>query len=304
MDEKGKRRNSWPDLKRDTWKRVFLAVVLVILPIWPPHGYAAVFLIREPVLTGVSGDSDNDGNIDLRDYATVASSWLQTTNDRLGLEGAGKDGDLDRSGMVDFADLRRIAENWLYDETELMGIVLATDYPWMYQNLRNTTASGLTANVSVAYDPLGNRSYTREWEFVLAPDLGAEPYTLDGGGPYDAFWTFAAPSCDRPEALSVSGGVFKVRVTVIGNDYANIGTAESEFAVALLGDVNNDGIVDVADRSITNTFWRTGSAATFTLRDCDLNCDGTVDVADRSIVNAIWHGTLCAGGPANPCPMR
>jgi hypothetical protein len=90
----------------------------------------------------------------------------------------------------------------------------------------------------------------------------------------------------------------------MGNDYGNTGTAEQEFGIALLGDANNDGTVDVADRSIINAFWRAGSAGKFTLRDCDLNCDGIVDVADRSIANAVWRGALCQNKVSSPCPFR
>ena len=93
-------------------------------------------------------------------------------------------------------------------------------------------------------------------------------------------------------------------MTITGDDYGNTAVAEAEFGISLLGDVNNDGVVDVADRSITNAFWKTGSAGAFTLRDCDVNCDGVVDVADRSITNAIWRGTLGQNSVSNPCPLR
>jgi hypothetical protein len=36
-------------------------------------------------------------------------------------------------------------------------------------------------------------------------------------------------------------------------------SVEAEFGIALLGDTNNDGVVNVADRSIANAFWRTGA---------------------------------------------
>jgi hypothetical protein len=62
--------------------------------------------------------------------------------------------------------------------------------------------------------------------------------------------------------------------------------------------------VNIADRSITNAFWRNGSAGSFTLRDCDLNCDGIVNVADRSIANSIWRGTIGSNSVGSPCPLR
>jgi hypothetical protein len=65
--------------------------------------------------------------------------------------------------------------------------------------------------------------------------------------------------------------VFTVRVTVTGDDYDNTGQAEAEFGIALLGDTNNDGVVNVAD---------------------------------RSIANAIWRGILGQNSVSNPCPLR
>ncbi len=93
-------------------------------------------------------------------------------------------------------------------------------------------------------------------------------------------------------------------MTVTGLDHGNTGIAEADFGIAMLGDVNNDGVVNVADRGIINAFWRTGAAGSFTSRDCDLNCDGAVNVADRSVANAIWRGTLGQSSVNSPCPLR
>jgi len=87
---------------------------------------------------------------------------------------------------------------------------------------------------------------------------------------------------------------------------------EAEFGIALLGDVNNDGVVELMDRAIVNGFWRTlrlrsgqaGSAGPFSSRDCDLNCDGDVELIDRVIANAIWRGALGQDWVSEPCPMR
>jgi hypothetical protein len=174
----------------------------------------------------------------------------------------------------------------------------------MYQNLPGAAGSYLVANAAINDDPLSNSSYSYQWGFILPSDVNLEPYIISGGGAGDNFLSFAARSCNETEGLSESGKVFKVIVTVIGNDHGNIGTVEKEFGIALLGDVNNDCIVDVADRSIINAFWKTGSAGKFTLHDCDLNRDGVVDVVDRSIANAVWQGTLCRNNVFSPCPLR
>ncbi|UCF44158.1 MAG: hypothetical protein JSV99_04365 [Planctomycetota bacterium] len=178
------------------------------------------------------------------------------------------------------------------------------DELWMYQNLPGQTGSFLTVSALSIGDPNCNSSYSYAWEIVLPGDVSLAPVTVAGGGAGDAYWTFAARGCDEPGGLSDSGQTFTVRVTVTGDDYGNSGVAEAEFGIALLGDINNDGVVNVADRSIVNAFWRTGAAGPYTLRDCDVNCDGVVNVADRSIANAIWRGILGQNSVSSPCPLR
>ena len=190
------------------------------------------------------------------------------------------------------------------DETVSLSIDLNMDEQWMYQSLPGQINSDLTAGVSITDDPEGNSSYSYEWEIILPGDVNLAPVTVDGGGAGDVYWTFAALGCDEPAGLSDSGQAFTVRVTITGDDYGNKEQAEMEFGIALLGDINNDGVVNVADRSIANAFWRTGSAGAYTLRDCDVNCDGAVNVADRSIVNVIWRGILGQNSVSAPCPLR
>ena len=186
-----------------------------------------------------------------------------------------------------------------------ISVDLVLDRTWMYQNLPGgQTGSNLTADVSIVDDPSSNSSYTYQWEIILPSDVTVEPSTVSGAGTGDPYWTFAAPNCNESAGISDSGQTFTVKVTVIGDNFGNVGSAQMEFAIALLGDVDNNGIVDVGDRSITNAFWRNGSAGSFTLRDCDVDCNGTVDVGDRSITNAIWRGTLGSNSITNPCSLR
>jgi len=189
-----------------------------------------------------------------------------------------------------------------------ISVDLALDHQWMYQNVQTSTStstdSRLTAGVSITDDPSANSSYTYQWDIILPSDVTTAPSTFSGGGTGDLSWTFVAPGCDEPTGISDLGETFQVKVTVTGNDYGNTGSAQLQFGIALLGDVNNDRVVDVADRGITNAFWRTGSAGPFTLADCDVNCDGLIDVADRSITNAIWRGLLGSNSITNSCPLR
>ncbi len=189
-------------------------------------------------------------------------------------------------------------------KSESISLNLNLNHQWMYQNLPDNNDSNSTASVSITDDPKGNSSYTYAWEFILPSDVNSPPTIIVGGQAGDAFCSFAALCCQDPNGLSDSGQPLTVKVTVIGNDYGNTGTAEAQFGIALLGDVDNDSYVDVADRSIINVFWRKGSAGSFTFRDCDLDCDGFVDVADRSIANAIWRGNLGQRSVSVKCPFR
>jgi hypothetical protein len=175
---------------------------------------------------------------------------------------------------------------------------------WMYQNLANQTASRISAEIISIDDPFGNSGYERYWSFRLPDDVSAGLLTVSGGGRNDLEGTFAAPSCDDSNGLSDSGQVFDVVVEVVGRDHGNYGIAEGQFAIALLGDVNNDGTVNIVDRAIVNAFWRTGAAGAFSLRDCDLNADGVVNVVDRSIANAIFRGNLGQNEVSEPCAFR
>ncbi len=181
---------------------------------------------------------------------------------------------------------------------------LELDNSWMYQSMPGQSNSDLTVGVSVTDDPMGNSSYSYAWEIILPEDVSLAPTTAAGGGAGDASWTLAARACDEPGGLSDSGQTFKVRVRITGDDYGNTGVAEGQFGIALLGDVNNDAIINVADRSIANAFWRLGSVGTYTLRDCDVNSDGIINVADRSIANAVWRGLLGQNSVTTPCPLR
>ena len=189
------------------------------------------------------------------------------------------------------------------DELQLH-VVLDLDGLWMYQNLPNSTNSSLAAAVSIAYDPLNNSSYTYDWEFALPDDVTVPPVITGGGGETEAFCTFAARNCNEPDGLSDSGQPFTVRVTVTGDDHDNTATADMQFGIALLGDVNNDKVVNVTDRSIINAFWRTGGAVPFSFTDCNINFDSAVNVVDRSIANVVWRGVLGQSSVSSPCPYR
>jgi hypothetical protein len=176
---------------------------------------------------------------------------------------------------------------------------------WMYQNLPNNTNSYIMAGITDFDDPQGNENYTYSLEIVLPSDVNVAPTKIEEGDDY-YLWKLVAPGCNLPGGISNSGQTFKARVKVVGNDFGNYGVAEKEFAIALLGDVDNNGKVDGDDRSMVNLFWKTGSAGPYTLKDCDMDRNGKVDSDDRSMVNLIWKKAIpgIRNSVASPCPLR
>jgi len=255
----------------------------------------------DPHETCGKADLDNSRDVGFTDFAILALYWLESNCFRPNDCGRA---DLVRNNSIDIADLSLFAQNWLCELSKTINVDLNIDNLWMYQNLPTLSGSNLTANVTITDDPLSNNSYSYQWEFVLPSDVSIGPYTLSGGQSGDAYLNFAANSCKQPDGISDSGQAFRVIVTVMGNEHGNTGTAEQEFGIALLGDVNNDTRIDVADRSIINAFWRSGPIGKFTLRDCDLNCDGVVDITDRTIANVLWRSAPCQNKITNPCPLR
>jgi hypothetical protein len=211
------------------------------------------------------GDFLCPDGVNLIDFSFFAEHWL---NDNCGAINDCNQTDLDLSNAVDTGDLQILSNHWLTGAGESINIELSLNDLWMYQNLPTKTDSNIIASVSMIDDQYNNSSYTYEWEFILPDDVSIPPITVDGGGPADPCFTFAAPSCNESAGLSDSGQTFTIKVTVTGNDYGNTATAEAQFGIALLGDVNNDTFVDGPDRGIINTFRQTGSAGEFTLRDC------------------------------------
>jgi hypothetical protein len=188
--------------------------------------------------------------------------------------------------------------------SSVLTVDLTMDNLWMYQNLPGEINSNLTVNVSIVDDPFGNSSYSYQWEFVLPYDAGIAPVTVNGGGTNDTLWTFAAPACNELDGLSDLGQAFTVKVTVTGNNYGNTATARIGFGIVLLGDIDNNGVVDLQDRVLVNAFWQLGPIELLSLRDCDVNCDGVVDLKDRTIVNDVLQGKRGQNSVGTPCLSR
>jgi hypothetical protein len=245
-----------------------------------------------------------DGSLDQSFTSNADISWVNPLY--IGRRGNNSSSSLFFNGVIDDVRIynRALSTKEVSLLSQKISVQINLSRLWMYQNLPNRTDSNIIANAVILDDPLGNSDYTYTWEIEMPDDVTVSPITVAGGGTAEANWTFAAPGCNIEGGLSDSGLTFKVKVTILGNDFGNSGTAEKEFAIALLGDINNDGTVNITDRSIANMFMRTGAAGSFTLKDCDLNCDGTVNITDRSIANSIMRGALGTNYVSSPCPLR
>ena|GEM_PF-6482060 len=65
------------------------------------------------------------------------------------------------------------------------------------------------------------------------------------------------------------------------------------FAASIVGDLNNDGVVNIFDLSILLSDWGTNNAT------ADLNHDGTVNVFDLSILLSHWGQTAATPTPSS-----
>ncbi len=257
-------------------------------------GKGIKFYLNNNLLKGMWTSGDGNSSVQLNTKPVTIGGLTA---------GQGAEGSIDNVMIFDKV-LSEAEIGFLYNEGAGLRVDLPIESLWMYQNLPGQVGSALTASVSITDDPMGNSGYSYEWEILLPRDVSLAPRTMSGGGDRDAYWSLAARGSDEPAGLSDLGQTFTVRVTVTGDDYGDAGIAEAEFGVALLGDINNDGAVNVADTSIVNAFWQRGSAGPYTARDCDLNCDGAVNIADHVIVEAIWQGILGQNSVSTPCPLR
>jgi len=117
--------------------------------------------------TALAADINGDFRVDLLDFAILCYQWLAAA----GVPSA----DIAPPGgdaTVNSDDLIIFAANWLAGtHPGDLTIDLTVNETWMYQNLPGATDSNMIASVSITDDPMGNSSYTYEWEFVLPPDV-------------------------------------------------------------------------------------------------------------------------------------
>ena len=91
-----------------------------------------------------------------------------------------------------------------------------------------------------------------------------------------------------------NAGSLVMLLTVLGVTIVGVAVLIEAHASGLIGDLNNDGVVNVFDLSILLSDWGTTNAT------ADLNGDGTVNVFDLSILLSHWGQT--ASSTPSPTP--
>lgn len=211
-------------------------------------------------------DADGDGVIDACDICPAAANPNQE--------------DADGDGLGDAC------------ETDLT-VTAQADRSWVYEHLVIVDQSGTPTDASacpvvfsatVDNDPVGNSGYSFVWTVSPPSDRPGALFEEVSGG-QTGQESFLPPL--RP-AFSPSGQPYLVTVTVTGNDAGNSGTASFELPVRLVGDVNNDGCADDADKAIIDTVELGAETDPGMILAADINCDGTSNyVIDRAIVDFV-----------------
>ena len=101
----------------------------------------------------------------------------------------------------------------------------------------------------------------------------------------------------RPNLENAEGGdqyfVYVSSNEGSGSAMKKVGSFSIDELLALLGDVNGDGTVDVKDRAYLTRYLAHWDGYSVEINVCDLNSDGAVDVKDRAILTrylAHWDG--------------
>ncbi len=152
---------------------------------------------------------------------------------------------------------------------------------WIYENipsmLNPPTNCRIDVSALITNDPLNNSSYAFSWTTFKPFDSASTAFfsLVSVDGTSDA--TFRAPN--RP-GYSPAGLSHYVEVMVWGNDHGNFGYALIPIQVRLLGDVNDSGCTDAADRQLITDVIDSEVTDPDVILAADVNCDGSVNALD------------------------
>ena len=125
--------------------------------------------------------------------------------------------------------------------------------------------------------------------FKLATE-GGDVLLTAADGSWSDLLTYSAMKSDETVGRYPDGSddVFTMNVPTIAK--ANITSSYVKPVNLLIGDVNSDGVVDVADVSAVITVMADSMGSGFPVAAADVNGDGVVDVADISAIITIMAG--------------
>ena len=157
----------------------------------------------------------------------------------------------------------------------------------LINSITDNTIPSITANVTIENEGLSGFEYQYEWCVVSSQNNAC-------GGGDDTFYGSAAKFLNAGEiwttnlAATVSAaGTYWFKVVVTwGTEKSGASLQFNAVSGSVcLGDLNNDGYVNLTDFSILLFYWNTSNA------NADLNDDGIVNLTDFSIM--LFHWGVC-----------
>lgn len=173
-----------------------------------------------------------------------------------------------RASYIDQSvDIREIS---FTDEQEISSIVLG-----------NVTSTGDNMNIAVTYQDGSTESL--RLDATVYDDYGDE---IEGYAKTEKGMLYYGIVTNK----DTNGDVISYEVRILGH------TVEVEATDVVVGDINNDGVVDLLDRMVLSRYlanWDGYTAETINMQAADVNEDGVVDPLDRMVLSrylANWSG--------------
>lgn len=200
-------------------------------------------VVGDPLMrwqTGISGDANLDGKVNLKDFYTLQGNWMQL--------GDFSDGDFNDDGIVDLADFSILRENWLVDLTTSSASLSTSDFdvsPYFHP-LLHTPELMVELNWSANFDH--DRDVDQADLDILKASLGRNAAgDTDGDGDTDGqdFLNWQRQFFEYDQAKLTAD--FEVNAQV---DEDDLDIWKSSFGKNRGGDADGDGDTDGRDYMI------------------------------------------------------
>jgi hypothetical protein len=158
----------------------------------------------------------------------------------------------------------------------------------------NRTYTGLTVNVTVTVKNMGKAEMSETFNVTLKiNELPTETKTVTNLAPEENYTlTF---NWNTSEVIPRINYTISAEADPVLDELNtdNNKLIDGKVYVKLIGDVNDDGTVDIFDTGAVSAHWYPGPPVGPLGYDleCDLNCDGAVDIFDIGIVSVHWGET-------------